>query len=338
MIENSVSYATFNGQGEEGDFIALAIKSFLDKGVKPNDIAIIYRTNRQSRAIEDGCLRQGVPYRIIGQAGFWARFYPRVIVSAFMLAAATKVDCLSNDDLAAAIAECIDKPNRFLGKRAAETAAYLDPSDPLSGLSRAKMNRRQLPNRDAFQDALYAARKRIGVDPVASIMADLADALGLTEWLKSAAGEDDATPESNGDGQLPILVEVMRAMEEYGTDATAFLTYVKGQTHSAAKAEDIATDQGKVTMLTIHRSKGLQWPVVFVPGMIESIMPHKMAADAKAIEEERRIAYVGMSRAESFLIVTSPSTFPCEPGVESISRFVTEAGLPAYTIEIEGEA
>lgn len=333
MITEPVTYASFDSLRDEGDFIAQQISELIEAGFAPNDIAVIYRTNRQSRAIEDGCIAFGVPYRIIGQTGFWGRFYPKTLVSAFMLAAAGVVDSLTNEDLANAIYACIDTPNRYLGKRTAEYAAKVNPGDPTSGLSGCKLNRRQYASRDMFQEAIYAARKLMTDGELSSvIMQSLADNLGMSQWLKDAAGEDDATPESNGDGQYPILVEVMRAMDEFATPAE-FLNYVKGQTTSAAKPEDISKDEGKVTLLTIHRSKGLQWPVVFVPGLVEGTAPHKMAADDKAIQEERRIMYVAFTRAMRHLIVTSPEVTPCDPGISGISRFVYESGLIDYTYE-----
>lgn len=334
---NAVTYAPHPSSFDEGEFIAETIARFLEMGLTPHDIAIIYRTNRQSRAIEDSLIAHSIPYRIIGQAGFWARFYPRTIVGAFMLAAATKVDCLTADDLRGAIIACIDKPNRFLGKRTAEYAASINPADPVTGLNGCRLNARQRPSRESFIESILEARERIGTDPIADIISDLADHLGISNWLRESPAEDSDTPESNGDGQYPILTEIKTAMAEYGTDANAFLDYVKGQSASAAKSEDIPVDDGKVTLLTIHRAKGLEWDAVIVPGLVEGTLPHKMATTNSEIEEERRIAYVAFSRARCYLVVTTSNDSPAlagENGLEGISRFVGEADLDKYRLEV----
>lgn len=322
-----LTYKACDSQIDEGDFIAEMIKELLEVGEKPCNIVVIYRANRQSRAIEDAIRGRSIPYQIVGTSGFWSRFYPRLVVSAFMLAAAT-IYQISDAALAKAIKHTIDKPNRFLGSKTADKAIYFNPSDPIYGLDRCKLSVRQKPSRDAFQKAILDARQELkeGND-FAITVRNLCDNLGITQFLKDAPSEDADTPDSNGDGQLPILLEVLDAMADYGEDVQGFINYVTEQMESKVTSDEIGVDNGKVTLMTIHRSKGLQWPIVFVPGFAEDMLPHKMA-DESSMEEERRIAYVAITRAERVLIMTSPTTEPTNKDSRSgISRFVGEAGL-----------
>ena len=146
-------------------------------------------------------------------------------------------------------------------------------------------------------------------------------------WLRDQAGDDDDTPETNGNGSLPIVDDVAVAGAEWGNDLAGFIGWVMEQEAVTGKASDLRgeNEDDAVTVLSIHRSKGLEWPVVFVSGCSEGLMPHKLAATAQEVEEERRMAYVAFTRAEQALFVSSTSIYAGK--VAGISPFVLESGL-----------
>lgn len=314
-----INFAHYTDESEEADAIASQIKALRDAGVPGASIAVLVRTNRQTRPLEAAFARAGFSFRIIGAPSFWARYQTRAITSYLAVIAGMA----TQEDLETALGT----PSRFLGRAIAYHATVASPSDPFLGLGSAKINRRQAPNMEAFVALIRKYREQIGTMRLDEMVNAVAEESGVAAWLRSQASEDEDTPETNGDGSVSIIGDIAVAASEHGTDLHAFLAWVKEQESITAKASDLRGDNEKdaVTVLSIHRSKGLEWPVVFVAGCSQGFMPHRLASSPQEVEEERRMAYVAFTRAEDALFVSSTTIYGGKPA--GISPFTVEAGL-----------
>jgi len=314
-----LTFAHYADEEQEGDAIATQIRALRDAGVPGASIAVLVRTNRQTRALESAFARAGFTFRIIGSPSFWARYQTQAL-TAYLRVIAGKAD-------EKVLTTALSTPARFLGSAVARQAAAASPSDPFFGLKAARISRRQQANMDAFMALIRKYRTMVGNTPVIQIVREIAEESGVAAWLRDQAGEDSETPETNGDGSVSVVEDVALAGAQFGDDLGAFVEWFAAQEAITAKASDLRgenTDDA-VTILSVHRSKGLEWPVVFVAGMSEGLMPHALAETPEDVEEERRMAYVAMTRAEDALFVSSTSTYAGKPA--GISPFVMEAGL-----------
>lgn len=332
-----INYDHYADEAEEAEAIASKIKTLREAGVPGAGIAVLVRTNRQTRALETAFIHAGFTFRIIGAYSFWNRYqiaaitsYLKVLVSPQMPEwAATVADKYGNTNGSNALATAIGTPARFIGAATCRKAAVVRPSDPLTGLSGVKVYDKQKQTRDGFIKSMLALREKVGTMPVIDLIREVADTMGVSEWLRDQDGGDDETPETNGSGALAFLDDVAVAGAEWGDDLLGFVKWIveqEGVTGKPADLRDANTDDA-VTVLSIHRSKGLEWPVVFVAGMSEGLMPHALAATDREVEEERRMAYVALTRAEDVLFVSSSSLYAGKPA--GVSEFVVQAGLIA---------
>jgi len=226
-----------------------------------------------------------------------------------------------------ALTTALSTPSRFLGAGVARQAYAACPNDPFFGLKDARINRRQKDNMDAFIALIRKYREMVGKVPVIDIVRGIAEDSGVAAWLRDQAEEDTETPETNGDGSIAIVEDVALSGAEFGDDLAAFVAWFVEQENVTAKASDLRgeNEDDAVTILSIHRSKGLEWPVVFIAGMSEGLLPHALAKTPQDVEEERRMAYVAMTRAEDVLFVSSTSVYG--RNITGVSPFIVEAGL-----------
>jgi DNA helicase II / ATP-dependent DNA helicase PcrA len=314
-----LNYAHYGDESEEADAIASQVKALRDAGVPGASIAVLVRTNRQTRPLEGAFIRAGFTFRIIGAPSFWARYQTQAVTSYLKVLVGTA----TADDLTTALGT----PSRFLGKAVAGQAAAISPSDPFRGLTAARISRRQKANMDEFIAVISKWRKEVGKTPVIDIVRGITEDSGVAAWLRDQAEEDNQTPETNGDGNIAIVEDVALSGAEFGDDLAAFIAWVTEQENITAKASDLRdeNEDDAVTVLSVHRSKGLEWPVVFIAGMSEGLMPHALSKTSQEVEEERRMAYVAMTRAEDALFVSSTSLYAGK--VAGVSPFIVEAGL-----------
>jgi len=277
---------------------------------KWSDIAVLYRTNSYSAYMELALIRHGVPYRIVGGMSFFAFKAVSDILNYLRLA-----DDHTNGD---AFKAAIVAPTRMLGreyinsvlKRGGDllvAAVYCDST----------LNQMQLNRVDDFTHILCTLPE----SPVEAIKAirNLThyDAWYLTRGVNTGS---DGTADDNQTGRVEILDELEQVAAGFDS-ITALIAYADLIVDELTDAED---DDARVTLSTIHRAKGLEWPTVYVIGMSEGLLPHSRAKTTDDIEEERRIAYVAMTRARDKLVLSSPAVIGKE--VEP-SRFLYEAGV-----------
>ena len=298
---------------DEAQFIAKEIDRLQDEdNLRPGDVAIFYRTNAQSRSIEDVLVRVGLPYKVVGGT----RFYERKEIKD----ALAYLRVLVNPDDDVNLRRVLNEPKRGIGDRAEGAVAALAQRERISFMAAA---------RRAEQAPAMATRSVNAVLGFVKLLDDLAEVaagsgaaaaleavLEQTGYLAALRSSTDPQDESRVEN-LAELVAVVREYEQDNPEGSlgAFLEQVSlvadadqipdapGADIDAAVAE--AKRLGVVTLMTLHTAKGLEFPVVFLTGMEHGLFPHQRSAtDPKELAEERRLAYVGLTRARKRLYVT----------------------------------
>ena len=278
----------------EGVFIAKTIERLLAES--PRDrVAVLYRTNSQSRQIEEALRRQGRKYLVVG--GF--SFYQRAEIKD---AVAYLKQAMSNQD-SVSLLRVINTPARGIGRT---TVDQVDAFARENGLSLwnavSRMIDQQLfPARaqsalEAFRSIVQDLSLRLASEPLPDAIRYMLDRTGYGKML-----EQEGTPES--EGRLENLAELVNAAAEAADREETLGDFLD---HAALVADADAVDENaQVSLLTLHNAKGLEFPIVFLAGMEEGLFPHQRSmASVAALEEERRLCYVGMTRAEKRLYLT----------------------------------
>jgi len=290
----------------EARYVAGEIERLVDEGASRSEIAVFYRTNAQSRVLEDTLVRAQVGYQVIGGTKFYERAEIKDAI-AYLTLLVNPQDVVSFQRIA-------NTPRRGLGQTSlarvlgwANTAgisiwdAAADP-DAVPGLGTAA---RKALHR--FMGTMQVLRERAeGGAPIAALLEETLEETGYLDALRS-----ERTIEAQG--RIENLEELVNVAAEY--DATAdqrdeppSLAGFLQQVALVADADDRRDDAGLVTLMTIHNAKGLEYPIVFIIGMEEGVFPHQRALEEGGLEEERRLAYVGITRARRALYLTCART------------------------------
>ena len=283
---------------DEARFVIDAIqRGVADEGRSLRDYVVLYRTNAQSRSFEEGMLVAGMPYRVVGGVGFYAR--------AEVKDALAYLRYLTNRDDGISLRRIINAPRRGIGQA---TLNAIGDEGARRGLSFAQaMRDREViaavaPRKAKDLDAFFRdidAFSTIGAEqgPAAALLSVLED----TGYVKELRDEDTVESRSRLEN-LEELIGVAREYEEReGPDLIGFLANI-----SLVSDLDVM-DKGDaaITLMTLHMAKGLEFPVVFLCGLEEGVFPHNRAlVDPNEIEEERRLCYVGVTRAMDELYLT----------------------------------
>lgn len=287
----------------EARFVVGEIERLVDEGVSRAEIACFYRTNAQSRVLEDTLVRREIGYQVIGGTKFYER--------AEIKDALAYLQVLANSRDGASFTRIANSPKRGIGQtslsRVLNHAATMDipvwdaAADPsaVPGLGTAAI--RAL---DRFMDTMAGLRARAEDQvPVGDLLEAILHESGYIEAL-----EAERTIEAQGRLEnLQELVEVARefdAAEPSEDDADTPLETFLQQVALVADADGRVDDEGLVTLMTLHNAKGLEYPIVFLIGCEEGVFPHARALDEGGLEEERRLMYVGITRAMRDLYVT----------------------------------
>ena len=278
---------------EEARFVGEEIEALQCRGESAGTMAILVRAGFQTREFEERMITLGLPYRVIGGQRFYERQEIRDAV------AYLRVTAQPDDDLA--FERVVNLPKRGIGKATLQTLHRAARAErrSLTAATARLLGTDELPARArttlaAFMNDLARWRAEAQARPPAEIAAIVLDESGYT-----AMWQADRSPDATG--RLENLKELVIALEEFDT-LSAFLEHV-----SLVTAIDEAADEDKLTMMTLHGAKGLEFDTVFLPGWEEGLFPHQRALDEggiKALEEERRLAYVGLTRARRRAVVT----------------------------------
>ena len=301
----------------EARFVVGEIERLLDEGAARSEIAVLYRTNAMSRVLEDTLVRREIAYQVIGGTKFYERAEIKDAI-AYLSLLANPFDVVSFTRIA-------NSPRRGLGQtslaRVLAHAAAVDssvwltacaPEDvPGLGAAAVKALQRFMVTMEELREkaGLPAPEGERGADepaggsrpiPVAELLEAVLSQSGYLEAL-----EADRTIEAQGRLEnLDQLVEVGREFDAAASEGEDTLDVFLQEIALVADADTRSEDEGLVTLMTLHNAKGLEYPTVFIAGCEDGVFPHSRAIDEGELEEERRLFYVGVTRAMRALYLT----------------------------------
>jgi DNA helicase-2/ATP-dependent DNA helicase PcrA len=334
-----------NDELEEADFITRSIKQARSADID-SMVAILYRTNAQSRAIEDSLMRESIPYKIIGGV----RFYERKEIKDAL--AYLKLIINPHDDVS--LRRVINVPARGIGKGVMDSLQAISPDDVVAdappllaaglqetisvrsmwarllyAIDEAKLGNRAMTALRTFRDLIAGLADAARQDTVSILIGKMLDRSGYLSDLR-----DENSEEANE--RIENLMELVSAARDFEThDAEPTIGGFVDRLSLLSEAdEESGKRDAKVWMMTMHAAKGLEFPTVIIAGLEEGLFPHSRSAeDDDELEEERRLCYVGMTRARRRLVLTGAARRrvfgeyqSCEP-----SRFLDE--IPATLME-----
>ena len=288
---------------EEARFVAGEISRLRQAGRHLRDVAVFYRTNAQSRVLEETLVREGLPYVMVGGVKFYARMEVKDVL-AYLRALANPADSLSAKRI-------INVPARGIGAvTTGRIAEYEEEAGGFLAACRMCLQRGTLKGAAArkvadFSQFMERFAKRMEEVPFSQLTAELLEesgyAPGLREEAQSAMTEGER---KEAKGRLENLEQLLASMEEHQATESTLQEYLE-QVALVTDLDSYDTSLDRVTLMTLHAAKGLEFPVVFMTGMEEGIFPHgRSAGERDDIEEERRLCYVGMTRAMQKLYLT----------------------------------
>lgn len=320
-------YSAFN-EHDEARYIADRIQSWVNLGNRREDSAILYRSNAQSRVLEAALLQADIPYRIYGGQ----RFYERLEIKSALAYLRLMLNC--HDDVA--FERVVNLPTRGIGDRTLELMRALAREQETSmwGAAVIIVKEKRMAARATNAIALFIEliNEMSGQHDELPLAEQAEHAIahsGLVEMHRREKGERGQARVEN----LEELVSACRNFEAEDNDLPVLPQFLD-QVALDSGDRQADEDQDAVQLMTLHSAKGLEFPLVFIAGMEENLFPHKMSIDEPGrLEEERRLAYVGITRAMEKLYLTfaeSRSIYGSE-SFNSVSRFVRD--IPKEVIE-----
>jgi DNA helicase II / ATP-dependent DNA helicase PcrA len=286
----------------EARFVVSEIERLVEQGASRDEIAVFYRTNAQSRVLEDMLVRYGVGYQVIGGT----RFYERAEIKD----ALAYLTLLVNPADTVAFGRAVNSPRRGIGATSQgrlvgyantigepiwDVAAEPESVPGLAAAANKAIGR--------FMSVMERLRERVEAGAgVGDVLAETLEESGYTEALQA-----ERTIEAQG--RLENLEELVGVAREY--DATAEEGSVEEFLQQLAlfsEQDNLRDDEGIVTLMTLHNAKGLEFGIVFIIGLEDGVFPHMRSIEAGDLEEERRLAYVGITRAKRELYLTHART------------------------------
>jgi superfamily I DNA/RNA helicase len=285
----------------EARYVVGEIERLVDEGASRSEIAVFYRTNAQSRVIEDTLVRRDISYQVIGGTKFYERAEIKDAI-AYLTVLGNPMDVVS-------FTRIVNSPRRGIGQtslaRVVNHAQTMGISvwevaadaESVPGLGKAAI--RAIGR---FVATMQTLRQRVEQRvPIGDLLESLLNETGYIEALKA-----ERTIEAQGrEENLAELVEVAREFDATAEEEQDTLDVFLQGVALVADADTRRDDEGLVTLMTLHNAKGLEYPIVFIAGMEEGVFPHSRSLDEGGLEEERRLAYVGITRAMRQLYMTS---------------------------------
>ena len=329
-----------DNEHDEARFVAEEIDALADKGeITYNDVAVFYRTNNSSRALEEVFIRAGIPYKVVGGVRFYERREIRDIVAYLRV--------LDNPGDSVSMRRILNTPRRGIGDRAEACVAvyaentWLSFNDSLQAAAEGKvpmLNTRSEKCIASFVELVDDLRGRLDGE-LGELVDAVLDRTGYRTELESSSDPQDLA-------RLDNLNELVSVAHEFSTDLanaqalgevdpqdedvpdTSVLAQFLERVSLVADADELPEHgAGVVTMMTLHTAKGLEFPVVFVTGWEDGMFPHMRAlGDPTELSEERRLAYVGITRARQRLYVSRARVRSSwgQPMLNPESRFLRE--------------
>ncbi|GAA4539635.1 DNA helicase PcrA [Streptomyces collinus] len=313
---------------DEAQFVAEEIDRLTDAGhAKAGDVAVFYRTNAQSRVFEEIFIRVGLPYKVVGGVRFYERKEVRDVLAYLRV--------LANPEDSVPLRRILNVPKRGIGDRAEAMIDALSQREKIS-----------FPQALKRVDEAYgmAARSTNAVKRFNTLMEDLRTVvesgagpatvleavLERTGYLAELQASTDPQDETRIENLQELAAVAMEFEQERGEDEQITLSDFLEQVALVADSDQIPDEEdgdGVITLMTLHTAKGLEFPVVFLTGMEDGVFPHMRAlGQTKELEEERRLAYVGITRARERLYLTRSTLRSAwgQPSYNPPSRFLEE--------------
>jgi DNA helicase-2/ATP-dependent DNA helicase PcrA len=291
----------------EARYVTGEVQRLLDEGVSRAEVAVFYRTNAQSRVLQDTLVRADIPYQVIGGTKFYER--------AEIKDAIAYLTTLVNPQDSGAFTRIVNSPRRGVGATSmSRVLAFCNTTG--TSIWDAASEPEQVPGLGApaikalrrFMATMHVLRERVEANPPLSAL--VKETLQETGYLEAL--EAERTIEAQG--RLENLEELVNVAAEYDAVTAAeperepSLADFLQQVALISDADDRSDDEGLVTLMTLHNAKGLEYPIVFMIGCEEGVFPHSRALDEGGLEEERRLCYVGITRAQRDLYLTYART------------------------------
>jgi DNA helicase II / ATP-dependent DNA helicase PcrA len=289
--------ALVEGRGSAGSILARRADDGDDRRHRLSDIAVMYRTNAQSRPIEEAFLRYGLRYQLVGGV----RFYQRREVKD----ALAYLRVLRSDTDVAAYERILNVPPRGIGEKtigALRTLAQVNGGDVWAAIRAAAADptlaTRARSSLGAFAEVVARGRTRVGLLALPELLDAVLEESGYRQMLQDGSQE--------GEDRWANLLELRQVVERYADlSPEDALDRLLEETALVADQDAYRGDADAVTLITLHAAKGLEFDVVFISGLEEGVFPHARALeDPRQMEEERRLAYVGLTRARHRLYLT----------------------------------
>jgi DNA helicase-2/ATP-dependent DNA helicase PcrA len=289
------------GDDEEAEFIAeeiLAGKSAV--GSKWEDFAVLFRTNNQSRKLELALRERKIPYRMVGAQSFYDRREVRDVLAYAQLLASPETDV--------PLLRILNAPNRGIGQSTAVLATdwsrehhesvWQSLCDPAFTATLGSKTKAAI---ESFVALIAGHKNRIDIakESPADTLAALLKEIEYLPWLERAC-KTESEKQQRGEG-IQMVIDSLRAHSARGKSLQSFLD--DSALASDREDDDLEKKQG-ATLITLHASKGLEFPVVFLVGLEEGVLPHSRSMVEGTKDEERRLLYVGITRAQTDLTLT----------------------------------
>jgi len=291
-------YAAYN-ERDESDFVIGRLRDWIDQGNLRADAAILYRSNAQSRVLEEGLINAGIPYRVYGGLRFFERAEIKDALAYLRL--------ISHRDDDSSFERIVNKPTRGIGARTAEIMRAYARANSCSmwraagAVASDELNGRAANAVLAFLNLIEAMSRDVAGMDLQEKVDHAIHASGLVEFFKKDKGEKSETRVEN-------LLELVSAAQSFEPDPAQEMSPLdEFLSHAALEAGEGQADAWEdcVQLMTMHSAKGLEFPLVFLSGMEDGLFPHQRSiADPSGLEEERRLCYVGITRAKQTLYVT----------------------------------
>lgn len=312
---------------DEANYIAGEIDRLTAKGdYLYNDCAVFYRTNAQSRNLEDAFLRAGIPYRLVGGTKFFERAEIRDVM-AYLKAVVNPADDVS-------LKRIINTPKRALGKTTVDYVSNLAYDNDITfnqaiklAVEMGELRSSAIGSLDEFAELLEAMRTMKG--DLLDLVDMIIDKSGLIRALEAQRTDEAQARVENIREFLSVVADFADSHDEDENTLEAFMEWLALR----SDLDSVSASDDSVTLMTVHTAKGLEYPVVFVAGLEENIFPHQNSIFSESgVEEERRLMYVAVTRARKLLYLTYASsrmTFGTT-NYNAPSRFIEE--IPAELV------
>jgi DNA helicase-2/ATP-dependent DNA helicase PcrA len=309
----------------EARFVAAEVASLIDEGFAGSEIAVFYRTNAQSRVLEDVLVRQEIPYQVIGGP----RFYERAEIKD----AIAYLQVIDNAYDAVSLTRIANRPRRGIGDASlARLQTFADSQgisvwEALDRADEAGVGAAPLKAVGRFRTLMQSSMAGALELTVPELLERVLEKSGYLESLEAERTVEAA-------GRIENLLELVGVAREYQAQAEEpTLSEFLQQISLYSDQDDLSEERSLVSLMTLHNAKGLEFRAVFLIGMEEGVFPHSRSIEEQGLEEERRLAYVGLTRAKERLTLTHASSRSLwgARGFNLPSRFLDE--LPQDEIE-----